>query len=131
MLLPWQSILVICRSYGAPAVSFPGCTIMLYQCHMPSAGPMVCQLYNTVIHCDAGRSYDPLVQSCYTNVTCRWLVQWCASCIILSYTLVQPWDRTMIQLAHHMGGLWCAGRIILSYTPMPAGCMIGCMIPWL
>src|ERR1700709_1134310 len=58
MLLPWQSILVICRSYGAPAVSFPGCTIMLYQCHMPSAGPMVCQLYNTVIHsCTTMGSY--------------------------------------------------------------------------
>src|ERR1700710_2311654 len=112
MLLPWQSILVICRSYGAPAVSFPGCTIMLYQCHMPSAGPMVCQLYNTVIHCDAGRSYDPLVQSYYTNVTCRWLVQWCASCITLSYTAMPagrmiPLYSHVIPMSHAIG--WSNG----------------------
>jgi hypothetical protein len=27
-----------------------GCTIMIYQWHMPSAGPVVCRLYTTVIH---------------------------------------------------------------------------------
>src|ERR1700709_2788727 len=50
---------------------------------------------HTVIHPNAGRLYDLLVvQSCYTNGTCRLPV------------------------------LWCAGCTILSYTAMPAGCMI-------
>src|ERR1700709_242802 len=99
---------------------------------MPSAAHMMCWLCNTVIQYNDCRLYGSLVvPSCFTYLTCRRPVLWCASCIILSYTLVQPWDHTMIQLAHHMGGLWCAGSIILSYTPMPAGCMIGCMIPWL
>src|ERR1700709_1863460 len=101
---------------------------------MPSAGPMVCRLYHTVIHCNAGRVYDSLVvQSCYTNGTCRRPVQWCAGCIILAYCNAgQLYDSLVVQSCYTNGTcgrpvLWCAGCIILSYTPMPAGRMI----PWL
>jgi hypothetical protein len=64
--------------YGVPTVQyclynhlipmpFHGCTIILYQCHMPSAVHMVCRLYNTVI-----------------QIQC-WLVVWFPGCTIILY----------------------------------------------
>src|ERR1700710_1412551 len=62
---------------------------------MPPAAPMVCQLYITVIQCNACRLYDSLVaQSFYATATCCLPPLWWASCILL------------------------------SYSPMPAGCII-------
>src|ERR1700709_551459 len=70
-----------------PLVSFAGCTVILCQCHMPPATPMVCWLYITVIQSNACHLYHLLVvQSSYANATCRRPPLWCASCIILSYS---------------------------------------------
>jgi hypothetical protein len=80
-----------------PAVWFPGCTIVLHQCHMPSAIHMVCWPYNTAIQSNAGRLYGVLVvQSSYTNATCCRPPKWYAGCIILSYSPM---------LASHMASL--------------------------
>src|SRR6201747_846720 len=95
---------------------------------MPSAGPMVCRLYHTVIHCNAGWLYDSLVvQSCYTNGTCCRLVQWCAGCIILAYCNAgQLYDSLVLQSCYtnvtcRRLVLWCASCIILSYTLLQPG----------
>jgi hypothetical protein len=89
-----------------PAVWFPGCTIILHQCHMLSAIHMVCWLYNTAIQSNAGRLYDFLVvQSSYTNTTCCQPPIWYAGCIILSYSPM---------LASHMAS-WLYNHLI----PMP------------
>jgi hypothetical protein len=56
LLLPCQSMLVICRSYGMPAVSY--CHTLLEQ---PGNHTAICRLYNTVIQYDDCRMYRSLV----------------------------------------------------------------------
>ena len=44
-----------------PLISFAGCIVILCQCHMPLAAPMVRRLHNTVIQSTACHLYDFLV----------------------------------------------------------------------
>src|ERR1700709_343583 len=75
---------------------------MIYQWHMPSAGPVVCRLYTTVIHCNTS----------VPGVWCGWM--WAMDRHLATPMPINVGDLPV---------LWCAGCIILSYTPMPAGCM--------
>src|ERR1700710_1812337 len=94
---------------------------------MPSAGPMVCRLYHTVIHCNAGRLYDSLVVQ-----SCRLPVLWCAGCIILSYTAMPagcmiPWlYNHVIPMAHAVSQSNGVPAVSYWHTATPASCMI----PW-
>jgi hypothetical protein len=107
------AIHMVCQLYNTV------CTIILYQCHMPSAAHMVCRLYNTVIQSNANRLYGFLVvQSSYTSSTCRRLPIWCADCIILSV------QSSYTNATCHRLSIWCANCIILSYSPMPTSCMV-------
>jgi hypothetical protein len=85
------------RPYGVPPVQychtvqcrlvvwFPGCTIILYQCQMPSAAHMVCRLYNTVCtiilyqchHCRPTHGLPPMV--CRPSMVPMVCHQWCAA----------------------------------------------------
>jgi hypothetical protein len=132
-----SAVHMVCRLYNTV------CTIILYQCHMPSAVHIVCRLYNTVIQSNANWLYGFLVvQSSYTNATCRRQSIWCADCIILSVQSSYPnatcrrqsiWcaDCTILSVQSsytnatcHRPSIWCANCLILSYSPMPTGCMV-------
>ena len=89
---------------------------------------------HTVIHPNAGRLYDLLVvQSCYTNGTCRLPVLWCAGCIILSYTampagcMIHWLYNHVIPMAHAVGRSNGVPAVSYWHTATPASCMI----PWL
>ena len=63
------------RPYGVPAVyychivqcvpvvSFHGCTLILCQCHMLPAAPLVCQVYITCMKCNASRFLPVMCRS--------------------------------------------------------------------
>src|ERR1700709_2859972 len=89
---------------------------MIYQWHMPSAGPVVCRLYTTVIHSNTS----------VPGVWCGW--KWAMDRHLATPMPINVGDLLVLSK------LWTGApraffciRIrsgILSYTKMPAGCMI-------